>query len=306
MKIILLVAAERGIKCLEKFIDLKKDEQITVFSFEESPWEPPFSARIENICHEAGIKFHLTKKICDESFDCVWEDAPDLMFAIGWRYLIPEARFSRAKIGSFVFHDSLLPKYRGFSPSVWAVRNGEAATGATLFKMSLDMDEGDIIDQRKVPILGNHYIDKVIDNVTEAYISMIDDNYQQLKTGSFLATPQIDSDATYTCNLQPDDFQIDWNKSAKDVFNLIRSYVYPYSHSFFFLNGQKIRVKSALVIHDRSYIGFIPGRVVGIIPEVGVDIVTAGSVIRIKDVILDDGTVTSADEVVNKLSYTLV
>lgn len=306
MKIILLVAAERGLKCLEKFIELKKDENFIVFSFEETPWEPPFSKRIESICHEAGIQFHLTKKIHDESFDYVWEEAPDLMFAIGWRYLIPEKRFSRAKIGSFVFHDSLLPKYRGFSPSVWAVRNGEVSTGATLFEMSLHMDEGDIVDQREVPILGNHYIDKVVDNVTETYISMIEDNYQQLTTGSFRATPQIASDATYTCNLQPDDFQIDWNKSTKDIFNLIRSYVYPYSFSFFFLNGQKIRVKSALVINDRRYIGVIPGRVVGIIPGVGVDIVTVDSVIRIKDVILDDDSVTTADEVVNKLSYTLV
>ena len=305
MKIILLVAAERGLKCLEKFIELKKDENITVFSFKETPWEPPFSKRIENICHEAGIQFHLTKKIHDESFNYVWEEAPDLMFAIGWRYLIPEIRFSRAKIGSFVFHDSLLPKYRGFSPSVWAVRNGEASTGATLFEMSLNMDEGDIVDQREVPILDNHYIDKVADNVTKTYISMIEDNYQQLITGSFRTKQQIHSDATYTCNLQPGDFQIDWGKSTKDIFNLIRSYVYPFSYSFFFLNGKKIRVKNVLVINDRRYIGAIPGRVVEIISGVGVDIVTVDSVIRIKEVILEDDSVTTADKVINKLSYTL-
>lgn len=305
MKIILLVAAERGLKCLEKFIELKKDENITVFSFKETPWEPPFSKRIENICHEAGIQFHLTKKIHDESFNYVWEEAPDLMFAIGWRYLIPERRFSRAKIGSFVFHDSLLPKYRGFSPSVWAVRNGEASTGATLFEMSLNMDEGDIVDQREVPILGNHYIDKVVDNITKTYISMIEDNYQQLTTGSFRSSPQTHSDATYTCNIQPGDFQINWDKSTNDIFNLIRSYVYPYSYSFFFLNGNKIRVKSAVVINDRRYIGVIPGRVVEIISGVGVDIVTVDSVIRIKDVILEDDSVTTADKVINKLSYTL-
>ena len=65
-------------------------------------------------------------------------------------------------------------------------------------------------------------------------------------------------------------------------------------------------MKSALVVNDRVYVGVIPGRVVGIIPGVGVDIVTVDSVIRIKDVILDNDSVTTADEIVNKLSYTLV
>jgi len=199
----------------------------------------------------------------------------------------------------------LLPKYRGFSPSVWAVRNGETYTGATLFKMSSGMDEGDILDQREVPILDHHYIDKVVDNVTKTYLLMIEKNFDNLTKGTFELIPQMHSEATYTCNLQPIDFHINWNQRASEIINLIRAYTYPYSHAFFFCDSKKVRVKKAFVVTDHVYVGIIPGRVVGIHHEVGVDIVCADHVIRVTEIIRDDDSVCSADQVVNKLSYTL-
>ena len=227
------------------------------------------------------------------------------MFAIGWRYIIPKFRYSKSKIGSFVFHDSLLPKYRGFSPSVWAIRNGENETGATLFKISANMDEGDVLDQRRITISDEDFIDTVVDKVTDAYLSMIDENFQRLIARDYDLTPQNHENATYTCMLKPEDFQIDLNRSATDIYNLIRSYVYPYSYAFFFLSDQKIRVKTASVKLDRQYVGSIPGRVVEIIPGIGVDVVTFDNVIRIETIILADNTICSADKVINMLSYTL-
>ena len=47
MKIILLVAADRGRRCLEKFLEISGTRNMIVFTFPETPWEPPFSERIE-------------------------------------------------------------------------------------------------------------------------------------------------------------------------------------------------------------------------------------------------------------------
>lgn len=305
MKIVLLIAAERGIRCLQRIIELKKNEELIVFTFKESPWEPPFSERINEICMREKIDFYCTNKIHDKEYNHVWAILPDLMFSIGWRYLIPKERFSASRIGSFVFHDSLLPNYRGFSPTVWAMRNGEAATGASLFEMTENMDEGDIVDQRKVAIGPNDYIDKVVDDVTETYLRIIEDNYENLKNGEFTRTKQNHNDATYTSKLLPEDFHINWYDTTNNIFNLIRSYVYPYPYSFFYLNGQKIRVKSAIRITDRNYVGAIPGRVIGILKDKGVDVITGNGIIRLVELIHENDNVHNAEKIINKLSYTL-
>ena len=59
--------------------------------------------------------------------------------------------YARARLGAFVFHDSLLPEYRGFAPTVWAIVNGRDHTGATLCHMADEVDSGDIVDQERIP-----------------------------------------------------------------------------------------------------------------------------------------------------------
>ena len=46
--------------------------------------------------------------------------------AVGWRWLLSDAEHT------VVFHDSELPRYRGFAPLVTCLVNGEAALGVTM------------------------------------------------------------------------------------------------------------------------------------------------------------------------------
>ena len=66
----------------------------------------------------------------------------DLAFLVSWRFLLPKAIFQQPRLGTFVFHDSLLPAYRGFAPTVWVMINGQDHTGATLFEIAEEMDSG--------------------------------------------------------------------------------------------------------------------------------------------------------------------
>ena len=49
-------------------------------------------------------------------------------------------------------HASLLPKYSGGAPLVWAIINGEEKTGITLFQMDGGVDSGPIVGQKEVSI----------------------------------------------------------------------------------------------------------------------------------------------------------
>ncbi|WP_304962686.1 methionyl-tRNA formyltransferase, partial [uncultured Muribaculum sp.] len=75
----------------------------------------------------------------------------DLFIVIAFR-MLPEVVWSMPRLGTFNLHGSLLPKYRGAAPLNWAVINGDTETGVTTFFLKHDIDTGDIIDRRSIPI----------------------------------------------------------------------------------------------------------------------------------------------------------
>ena len=77
----------------------------------------------------------------------------DLIFCLGSTQILPKNILNIPKIGSLNIHPSLLPKYRGRTPHVWAIINGESTAGVTAHFINEGCDTGDIILQHKVPIL---------------------------------------------------------------------------------------------------------------------------------------------------------
>ena len=49
-------------------------------------------------------------------------------------------------------HASLLPKYRGGAPVHYAIINGDEQAGVTIMEMVKQMDAGDMISQKAIPI----------------------------------------------------------------------------------------------------------------------------------------------------------
>ena len=73
--------------------------------------------------------------------------APDLMVVVAFR-ILPKEIFAIPRLGTFNFHASLLPKYRGAAPINWAIINDEHETGVTTFFLDEKVDTGKIILQK--------------------------------------------------------------------------------------------------------------------------------------------------------------
>jgi methionyl-tRNA formyltransferase len=306
MKVVALVAAERGVRCLRKIISkLTSQDNLIVFSFNETRWEPPFTKNLQELAESSNSSFYKTSKVHAHEYHHVWEDQPDIIIVIGWRYLIPQSVFNSARIGCFVFHDSYLPEYRGFGPTVWALRNGEKYTGATLFKIVEEMDAGPILEQRKIPIDAQDYIGDVVNRVTETYINMIESLFDKIAADDIVLVEQDHKKATYTCKSLPSDFKICWNSDADSIRNMIRAYSPPYPGSYCFCEGKKITVLKADVDKTKKYVGYIPGRVIRIDKSIGVYIATSNGLLLIRDVRVNDGAVVNASKIINKISMTL-
>lgn len=305
--IALLCATARGEACLRKIAALLPHARLTVFSFREEPWEPPFFKGIREFSEQASFAFHEAKSLAAAQGAAGWRTSPpDLLLAVNWRYLVPREIFSLPRMGAFVFHDSLLPAYRGFSPTVWAMINGQSQTGATLLEMADGVDAGGIVDQAAVPIGEDDCIGTVVQRVTDSYLELLERNLTGLLAGFACPKAQDSRLATFCCKRLPEDNRIDWKMPAEQIHNLIRATTRPYPGAFTSLSGRQLKVWSARRVEVvKSYVGAVPGRVVEIIPGEGVLVLTGTSPLLLCEVQLGSETPTLADTTLNKLAHTL-
>jgi methionyl-tRNA formyltransferase len=305
MRIALLCATRRGHVFLERLAGAAPDCDLSVFSFQEEPWEPRFLEDIRTATKVAGGEFREARNVGSPRLQKLWESTPvDLMLVVSWRYLIPPRVYERPRLGTYVFHDSLLPAYRGFSPTVWAILNGETHTGVSLFQIAEDVDSGDIVDQERVPIGPDETIREVSDRVTQTYLTLLDRNLDPLLQGNARRTPQDHSKATYTCKRLPEDNVIDWQARAQDTYNLIRGVTDPYPGAFTFLEGRRLRVWSASRT-DSRYVGRVPGRVVKVIPGQGSEVLVGDDALLLHTVQLEGEERTCASDILNRVGMTL-
>ena len=170
---------------------------------------------------------------------------PDLLLVIGWYYLIPPALRALAPRGCVGVHASLLPKYRGGAPLVWAMIHGESRTGVTLFHFDDGVDTGDVIAQESFEIAREDTIADVLRKSEKACVSVLRSHLPLLARGAAPRVPQDHTAATQFAQRSPEDGAIDWSWSAERIRNFIRAQTRPYPGAFTTIGGKKVRIWSA-------------------------------------------------------------
>jgi len=291
MRVALFCATRRGLRCLRKVAELRPDCDLTVVSFREEPWEPPFMDDIRAVALERDGRFLEARKV--EVFEPV-----DLILAVNWRYVIPPSVYHLARRGAYVLHDSLLPEYRGFSPTVWAIIDGADHTGATLFQMAEEVDAGDIVAQVRVPIGPDEVIGDVMERVTQQYLRLLEEQLDRLLGADVVLHPQDHARATHRPRRTPADNRIDWTQPCKRICNLVRAVSQPYPGAFTHMEGRMMRVWSARPLPDER--PGQPGNVVSVRAGEGVVVSAADGCVMVREVQLEGGGPACASDVLTR------
>lgn len=292
---------------LERLLEIAPNAQITTVSFRELPWEPPFLDDIRELAAAKRAQFFESTRLNEQRIgDFLHAHPIDLLLTVNWRYRVPTRIYQAAPLGSFVFHDSLLPAYRGFSPTVWAITNGETETGVTLFEMTDEIDAGDIVGQAVVPIGPDETIGTVLNRVTDAYLRLLDEHLPGLLAGSAPRRAQDQAAATFVCKRAPSDYAIDWAWPAERIHNLIRATTTPYPGAFTTLEGRILRIwASERLEHGPRFVSRASGRIGEIRPDGTVVVLTGAGELLITRVQLEDHAAQPPAEVLNRLDVTL-
>jgi methionyl-tRNA formyltransferase len=305
MKIFLFLGSRRGFAVLKKLIAANANI-IGIICLVEDPHEDQYHPKVGALATEHSIPVFYSTDVKPSAYaDVLRKAQPDIVFAIGWRYIINQEAYRIPPLGTLIIHDSLLPKYRGFAPMNWAIINGETQTGVTLFHIAEGVDCGPIVDQLATTIEINDTAKTVDEKIIKLYEEIIIKNLPGLASGNVRSIPQDEALATYTCKRTPEDGEINWNNSAKQIYNLIRGLTHPFPGAYTTLRGKRIIIWNAeLPEKAEKYIGNIPGRIIGKKSE-AIEVLTGEGVLRLTHLQYSDEEEKSAMDIPISVKDTL-
>lgn len=185
----------------------------------------------------------------------------DLIVTAAYGQFVPKKILDHPKYRAINVHGSILPKYRGGAPIQRAIINGDAETGITIMYMDRRMDAGDILRIEKIPILDEDTQDTMFEKLSILGSKMIVDVINDLRMGKIIPIPQDESKATYAYNLTKQDELIDFNNTARGVFNQIRG-LNSNPGAYFILDGINIKVYNSKVVDKTTQEK--PGIIIGV------------------------------------------
>ncbi|MBK7805637.1 MAG: methionyl-tRNA formyltransferase [Saprospiraceae bacterium] len=164
----------------------------------------------------------------------------DLQVVVAFR-MLPEVVWNMPPLGTFNLHGSLLPRYRGAAPINHAIIQGETETGVTSFKLKHEIDTGDVLLQKKVPVYENDDAGILHDRMMNAGAEVVLETVKLIESGKYTFLKQDDSLATKAPKIFHETCKIDFKKPVDQVYNFIRG-LSPYPGAWCVLEGKEIKL----------------------------------------------------------------
>ena len=176
-----------------------------------------------------------------EEYKEILDLEPDIIITCAYGQIIPKEILDYPKYGCINVHASLLPKYRGGAPIHRSIINGDKKTGITIMYMDVGMDTGDIISQDEVEILDSDNLESIHDKLSLLGRDLLLSTLPSIFDGTNDRLKQDESLVEYAYNIQREEEHIDFNKTSREVFNLIRGLSpVPSSNAIIFNEEMKI------------------------------------------------------------------
>ena len=171
---------------------------------------------------------------------------PDIIVTAAYGQIVGMKLLNSPKYRSINVHASLLPLYRGGAPIHKAIMDGQKETGISIMYMEKQMDAGDILAQRSIPILDSDNCGTMFEKLSYLGRDLLLETIEKLVNNEITPIKQNEEDATFAYNISKEEELIDFTKEAKDVFNHIRA-LNPNPIAYMLLGEEKVKVYDSVV-----------------------------------------------------------
>lgn len=221
MKVGILGVGKKGIDVLNglsgkidiEFIQTYDDKNVKDNSYNE----------IVSFAKDNDIRLIISKRL-----DFNRTPSVDKAILIGWQYLL-DVDLNKL----ILIHDSLLPEYKGWAPTVNYLINGYNYVGATAIEPTSKMDTGPIYKQIIKPIEYPIKIKEALSIVSSIYVELI----TEIINGNYTMTEMNNSVESFCLWRDSEDYYIDWSQDAETIERFVNAVGDPYAGARFRYEG---------------------------------------------------------------------
>ncbi len=253
MNIIFLGTPEFGAKVLEEIVK-SHHKVVGVVCQPDKPsgrGNKLVAPAVKVLAESLGLKVYQFNKIRVDGVDTLKSLNADIMVTSAYGQILSQEIIDICPFGIINVHGSLLPKYRGASPIQQAIIDGNEFTGITIMKTEAGIDTGDMLLQEKCKIENNDTYGTLSEKLATIGAKLCVQALNLIEQNKAVYVPQNNELATHTKMFKKEDCYIDFNKSAKQIVNLVRG-LNPNPIALFSLNNETYKVFEAKQV---EYIG---------------------------------------------------
>jgi methionyl-tRNA formyltransferase len=196
---------------------------------------------------ELGIEVLKPQRPRDEEFvGRLTQIAPDCCPVVAYGALLPQRVLDIPRHGWVNLHFSLLPAWRGAAPVQHAILAGDQITGATTFRIVLELDAGPIFATVTEPVRPDDTAGDLLHRLSLSGARLLVDTLDGIHDGTLTPTPQPETDAqvSYASKINVEDARIDWTQPAEVVDRLVRACT-PAPGAWTTFRGERFKINSA-------------------------------------------------------------
>ena len=272
----ILASGGLGFECLQKL----QEKYLINFVFADKG-----SQAITELCSRKNIPCFIGNPRAGKAQNFLAQYRCSLLLSINYLFVVEQDVIEHASGYAINFHGSLLPKYRGRTPHVWAIINNEPETGITAHLITPGCDEGDIVYQERIAIEKHMTGGDVLNIFYQRYPAIIDHVIHLVQTDSVKLQKQEHAKATVFGKRTPEDGRINWQWQKERICNWVRALAKPYPGAFTYLGDAKLTIHK-IEFSDTGFFGDIKN---GTVVHAGdhLEIKTPNGVVRLVDYELD-------------------
>jgi len=217
----------------------------------------------QKLAEESDAAFFMIKSLDNEQLiDIIKVNKIRLAISANWKYIVAKKFLDLFPDGILNFHLGNLPDYKGNATVNWTIINGETYINGNIHKMEPELDAGDVVARKAIPITPDTYVADVLKQAEVDAPLLYEEGIRRVlnEPGSYEVKGTQRGLRCYP--RLPEDSQIDWSQSAENVGRLVRASSRPYTGAFSFLNGEKITIwKARPLFPDEKFLA-VPGHVI--------------------------------------------
>jgi methionyl-tRNA formyltransferase len=229
-----------------------------------------------------------------ESHELLKKAGADLFIVVAFGQILKSNILSIPKSYSINIHSSLLPRYRGAAPVNWAIMNGEKSTGATIFKMNEEMDAGEILLQKELPIEDDDTAITINEKLSDIGADLVLEAIEFIEKKKEQFVKQDPGKVTLAPRLKKEDGLIDWNEDPTRICNKVRGLI-PWPSAYTYIDGKLLKILKAEPFEYPAGKDTKPGEVVNVIKNKGMVVKTGSGCLLVQYLQIESKKILDTD-----------